>query len=69
LETKKQRDLSCKEAARLLSKRRDLALIDEDEKSLEHHLSLCVNCRNFDQQMDVLSELAKLFAEQKHIPK
>jgi predicted anti-sigma-YlaC factor YlaD len=57
-----QLDLSCKEAARLLSKRRDLALIAEDEKSLVHHLSLCMNCRNFDQQIDMLSELAKLFA-------
>jgi hypothetical protein len=56
--------LSCKEAARLLSKRRDYPLVDEDEKGLQHHLSLCVNCRSFDQQIDVLSELAKLFAMQ-----
>jgi hypothetical protein len=62
LETQKQQSLSCKEAARLLSKRRDLALLDADKKSLAHHLSLCINCRNFDQQIDVLSELAKLFA-------
>ncbi len=54
--------LSCKEAARLMSMRRDRKLETDEETHLKDHLSICLNCRNFDQQIDILSELAKRFA-------
>jgi predicted anti-sigma-YlaC factor YlaD len=64
LESNLQREISCKEAARLLSKRRDAALPEHDVHMLAQHLSMCVNCRNFDQQIDVISKLARMFVAQ-----
>ena len=58
-----EHEYSCKEAARLLSKRRDSGLLADEQQRLEAHLALCVNCRNFDQQIDVLLALAKQFAK------
>lgn len=56
-------DLSCKEAARLLSYCRDRALTDVEARDLDWHLSECVNCQNFNQQLDVLAELARRFGQ------
>ncbi len=56
------RDLSCKEAARLISFRRDRPLSDAEKEELRLHLLECLNCQNFDRQLDVLAELAKRFA-------
>ncbi len=56
------RDLSCKEAARLMSFRRDRTLSADEQEELRLHLVECLNCQNFDQQLDVLAELAKRFA-------
>lgn len=55
-------DYSCKEAARLLTARRDRALSEEEDTNLKHHLSECLNCRNFDAQLETLSTLAKRYA-------
>ncbi len=59
------RDLSCKQAARLMSVRRDRALDQTEEIDLRLHLTVCMNCRRFDGQLDVLSELAKRYAAAK----
>jgi hypothetical protein len=54
--------ISCKAAARLMSFRRDRPLgVDEDE-NLKRHLSVCLNCQNFDRQLDILAVLAKRYA-------
>lgn len=54
-------DLSCKEAARLMSVRRDRALRSDEETSLRDHLLECLNCQAFDRQLDVLTAMAKRF--------
>jgi hypothetical protein len=56
------RDLSCKEAARLMSFRRDRVLTGGEHEELRLHLLECLNCQNFDRQLDVLAVLAKRFA-------
>jgi hypothetical protein len=56
------RDLSCKEAARLMSFKRDRTLSGAEKEELRLHLLECLNCQNFDRQLDVLAELAKKFA-------
>ncbi len=56
-------ELSCKEAAKLMSQRRDRTLSDAEEAALKEHLFVCLNCRRFDQQLDFLSRLAKRYAE------
>ena len=55
-------DYSCKEAARLLTARRDRSLSEEEDTNLKYHLGECLNCRNFDAQLDMLSALAKRYA-------
>lgn len=56
-----ERDLSCKEAARLMSFRRDRSLTVAEAHDLEFHLSECLNCQNFDRQLDILAVLARKF--------
>ncbi len=65
LEGSEPRDLSCKQAARLMSVRRDRTLDPAEEIDLRQHLTVCMNCRRFDGQLDVLSELAKRYAAAK----
>ena len=55
------RDLSCKEAGRLMSVRRDRPLVSAEEASLRDHLLVCLNCQSFDRQLDVLAAMAKRF--------
>jgi hypothetical protein len=62
------RDLSCKEAARLMSFRRDRELSADEQEELRLHLVECLNCQNFDRQLDVLAELAKRFASGTTVP-
>lgn len=54
--------MSCKEASRILSVKRDRLLTTEEELRLKDHLAQCLYCRNFDTQLDVLAEMAKRFA-------
>jgi Putative zinc-finger len=54
---------SCKAAARLMSESRDRTLSDEEEQSLNKHLSICKNCMRFDKQLDFLAELARRYAK------
>ena len=42
--------------------KRDRPLTDEEELQLKNHLAICLYCRNFDAQLDVLAEMAKRFA-------
>ncbi|MCY7386819.1 MAG: zf-HC2 domain-containing protein [Burkholderiales bacterium] len=54
-------DLSCKEAARLMSHRQDRALSDVETENLKSHLLVCLSCRNFSDQLGVLSRLARRY--------
>ena len=58
-----QIELSCKEAARLLSQRLDRPLDASETRLLKEHLYECLNCERFAGQLDFLSRLAKKYAE------
>jgi len=55
-------DLSCKEAARLMSQRHDRTLTPGETESLKQHLYVCLNCTRFDRQLDFLRRLAQKYA-------
>ena len=55
--------LSCRKAAELLSRAQERALRDEERKALQHHLVLCLRCRNFESQLAFLRKASRLFAE------
>ena len=55
-------DLSCKEAARLMSQRQDRSLTPVEEESLKQHLYVCLNCTRFDKQLNFLKRLAERYA-------
>jgi predicted anti-sigma-YlaC factor YlaD len=59
---KNEQGMSCKQASKILSVKRDRPLTDEEETQLKNHLAICLYCRNFDGQLDVLAEMAKRFA-------
>jgi predicted anti-sigma-YlaC factor YlaD len=59
---KNEQDMSCKQASKILSVKRDRPLTDEEKTQLKNHLAICLYCRNFDGQLDVLAEMAKRFA-------
>jgi hypothetical protein len=61
-------DLSCKEAARLMSQARDRTLDAREQQSLKEHLDACNNCVRFNNQLDFLSALAKRYAAGKTEP-
>ena len=54
--------ISCKAAARLMSFRRDRPLGADEDEHLKRHLLACLNCQNFDRQLDLLAVLAKRYA-------
>lgn len=56
--------LSCFEATLLLSQRQDRPLKLNEKAQLTLHLSMCSKCRNFSQQMRLLSGLAKQYRNQ-----
>jgi predicted anti-sigma-YlaC factor YlaD len=56
------KEMSCAEAARLLSRQQDLALSPADETILKHHLYQCLACRRFDEQLLFLRRLASRYA-------
>ncbi len=55
-------DLSCREAARLMSQRFDRVLTEDEAQSLKEHLFVCLNCTRFDKQLDFLRRLAQKYA-------
>ncbi len=55
-------DLSCKEAAKLMSQRFDRVLTAAEAESLKEHLFVCLNCTRFDRQLDFLRRLAQKYA-------
>ena len=59
---KNEQAMSCKQASQMLSIKRDRPLSDEEEFRLKNHLAVCLYCRTFDGQLDVLAEMAKRFA-------
>ncbi len=59
---KNEQLMSCKQASKILSVKRDRLLSAEEESQLKNHLAICLYCRNFDGQLDVLTEMAKRFA-------
>ena len=61
-EMNKVQDRACKKVARLMSVRRDRILDPYEETSLRDHLMICLNCRTFDRQLDLLSEFARRYA-------
>ena len=62
LKMKNEQAMSCKQASQMLSIKRDRPLSDEEELRLKNHLAVCLYCRTFDEQLDVLAEMAKRFA-------
>ncbi len=54
--------VSCKQAARLMSQRKDRPLSDAEGESLKQHLYVCLNCERFDKQLDFLKQLAARYA-------
>lgn len=55
--------VSCKEAALLMSRRQDAALSPEEQENLKNHLFVCLSCRRFDVQLDLLRRLARRYGE------
>ncbi len=57
-------ELSCKEAAKLLSHQRDRALSATEAEVLKAHLYHCLSCRNFGDQLGFLSRLARRYGNE-----
>ena len=55
--------VSCKEAARLMSRQQDAALLPVEQESLKNHLFICLGCRHFDSQLGFLRRLARRYGE------
>ena len=55
--------VSCKEAARLMSRQQDAALPPAEQESLKNHLYICLSCRRFDEQLVFLRRLAQRYGE------
>ena len=56
-------EMSCKEAARWMSRGQDAALSPAELESLKHHLYACLSCRRFDEQLGFLRRLARRYGE------
>lgn len=55
------RELSCREAARLLSLAFERELSAQEAASLRHHLGECGMCRNYEAQLKFLHEASRRF--------
>ena len=58
-----ERELSCREAARLLSLAFERALTAQESADLKFHLGDCDDCRHYDIQLRFLHEAASRFAK------
>jgi predicted anti-sigma-YlaC factor YlaD len=54
-------EVSCKEAARLMSHRQDRTLSEDETVALKNHLFACLSCRNFSEQLGFLGRLARRY--------
>lgn len=61
----KQEEISCREAAKLISVKRDRSLDNDEEQLLAKHLKICANCERYRGQIDFIATLAKRYAEGK----
>ena len=57
-------ELSCREAARLMSHQQDRVLSTIEAEELKSHLFACLSCRNFRDQLGFLSRLARRYASE-----
>jgi len=55
-------ELSCREAARLMSLRQDTNLTPAEQEDLKEHLYQCLGCRRFEEQLAFLRTLAGRYA-------
>lgn len=55
-------ELSCREAARLMSRKQDAQLTPDEEGRLKDHLYQCLSCRRFEEQLGFLRTLASRYA-------
>lgn len=55
-------ELSCREAARLMSLRQDTDLSPGEQEELKEHLYHCLSCRRFEAQLVFLRTLAERYA-------
>jgi len=53
--------VNCRKASWLLSVAGERPLREAERKALSHHLSQCLHCRNFEQQLEFLQKASKLF--------
>ena len=53
--------INCRKASWLLSVAGERPLRDAEKKALKHHLSQCLHCRTFEQQLAFLQKASKLF--------
>lgn len=60
--TETDAELSCREAARLMSRRQDAQLTPAEEGRLKDHLFQCLSCRRFEDQLGFLRKLASRYA-------
>ncbi|HEY9147415.1 MAG TPA: zf-HC2 domain-containing protein [Gammaproteobacteria bacterium] len=51
--------LNCKKATQLMSQKQDRLLSMKERTSLRFHLLMCSGCRNYNQQMALLSVACK----------
>lgn len=61
-------ELSCKEAARLMSHREDRTLSQVETEDLKSHLFVCLSCRNFGEQLGFLRRLARRYGGKGPLP-
>lgn len=55
--------LDCRDATGLMSQARERPLTARERLALGLHKVMCGGCRNFDRQLDVLTEASRLFAQ------
>jgi Putative zinc-finger len=60
-----QEEISCREAAKLISAKRDRPLETGEERLLTKHLKICANCERYRGQIDFIATLAKRYGEGK----
>ena len=55
--------VSCKEAAKLMSRQQDAELSPDEQENLKNHLYVCLSCRRFETQLALLRKLARRYGE------
>lgn len=55
--------MNCKEATQLMSEKLDRPLGTKEKVALGFHMTMCVGCRNFANQMEELRNLSKHYTK------